>query len=107
MSLIQIKFTLNDDEVDLTDVYLYEEELIRKYWREKEHQRMRSENSFLIGGIRGADELIFISKYSSTKVSILHHDDVFLFKNFDEEIRKNQIGDKCDLHKLLQLLLKD
>ena len=94
----------DDDERGEFELDLYDSEYLYKARKEKDVEGLGGKNSFIIGGVNGADELVFVTKELDRGVSIMHHDNVFLAKDLDTSIEKNISYLKCPILKLFQAL---
>jgi len=83
---------------------LYGSEYINKAWNEKNKEGLGSSNAFLIAGVNGADELLFLSNDLSKGISVLNHDEVYLSKNLNETVQVNINYLNCSLVNMFQSL---
>lgn len=96
----------NENKINLFELYLYEDEYIQKAWREKDKEGLGGEKSFLIAGIEGSDELMFLTEDFSQGFSILHHEDVFLSYDLDNDVKESIKDQKCTLYELFEGLIE-
>ena len=83
---------------------LYDPEYLTEAWEERAEEGLGGQRSFLIGGINGADELVFVSSRLAAGVAILSHDDVFCADDLDASIDGNIAYLNCSLERLFGLL---
>lgn len=92
-----------DDDLEFGDykLDLYKSDYLKQAWNEKSEEGLGGDTSFLIGGINDAAELVFLNVTNSKGIAIMHHDDVFLSTDIDDDILKSMNLFQCPIEKLL------